>query len=64
MSGLSPPSRSDVATYAPMKRGLKASRTPIYHRQTANRCSNLCPDEKGTESPNSEAGLTPPGTRQ
>ena len=39
---------SRVATYAPMKRGLKGH---THHRVDAVlRGSNLCPDEKGTES--------------
>ena len=37
-----------VATYAPMKRGLKASGHDIRPRHLLR--SNLCPDEKGTES--------------
>ena len=37
-----------VATYAPMKRGLKVKR-PVIPAPTVI-CSNLCPDEKGTES--------------
>ena len=38
---------SNVATYAPMKRGLKAvSRSGPKFTVF---CSNLCPDEKGTE---------------
>ena len=37
-----------VATYAPMKRGLKARQGKRFSfRRTS---SNLCPDEKGTES--------------
>ena len=36
-----------VATYAPMKRGLKVSPNRPMGRDI--RCSNLCPDEKGTE---------------
>ena len=38
-----------VATYAPMKRGLKAA--GIYRARDHSGSSNLCPDEKGTESP-------------
>ncbi len=42
------PLDSLVATYAPMKRGLKVG---IFARFSLNSvCSNLCPDEKGTES--------------
>ena len=37
-----------VATYAPMKRGLKA--ISISCSDITWWCSNLCPDEKGTES--------------
>ncbi len=38
-----------VATYAPMKRGLKVF-TETYAVSQIQACSNLCPDEKGTES--------------
>ena len=37
-----------VATYAPMKRGLKENEY-FFRFETQTR-SNLCPDEKGTES--------------
>ena len=36
-----------VATYAPMKRELKGP--AIMSNLFCSRCSNLCPDEKGTE---------------
>ena len=36
-----------VATYAPMKRGLKGNISPPI--LFVNSSSNLCPDEKGTE---------------
>ena len=39
-----------VATYAPMKRGLKVQcLTDSMSEINLSRCSNLCPDEKGTE---------------
>ena len=38
-----------VATFAPMKRGLKVE-IPINTQPLLILCSNLCPDEKGTES--------------
>ena len=37
-----------VATYAPMKRGLKGTSTAHWQRIAPS--SNLCPDEEGTES--------------
>ena len=37
-----------VATFAPMKRGLKAAFAAS--NESHSKCSNLCPDEKGTES--------------
>ena len=40
--------RAGVATYAPMKRGLKAQSTDTNKQLCLS--SNLCPDEKGTES--------------
>ena len=40
---------NEVATYAPMKRGLKVGEV-FGVVADALRSSNLCPDEKGTES--------------
>ena len=40
--------RTCVATYAPMKRGLKVIKSKRKENSTMR--SNLCPDEKGTES--------------
>ena len=44
----SPTGGQDVATYAAMKSGLKALKNPL--RQRRRYCSNLCRDEKRTES--------------
>ena len=48
--------QSFVATYAPMKRGLKDNLALNASREVL--CSNLCPDEKGTERKYFKAPIT------